>query len=132
MGSDGMRVYDVSLFVGLYASKIKIALKLRFITCEISSKTAIIMTHYPYFPYRGEPVVGVMSSDIGGNRMKITIAPRKGVKGSGWIDVISEPMVGAYLKGVFATANEEVCVVGIEPTLHAVGRHPECPSREVI
>ena len=63
MGSDGMRVYDVSLFVGLHASKVKIALKLRFITCEISSKTAIIMTHYPYFPYRGERVRRVMEAN---------------------------------------------------------------------
>ena len=73
-----------------------------------------------------------MSNDIGGKRMKITIAPREGVKGTGWIDVISTDMVGAYLNGVFATGNGEVYVVGIEPTLHAVGRHPDCPSKGVI
>ena len=125
MGSDGMEVYDVSLFVGLHASKVKIGLKLRFKTCEISSKTAIIMTHYPYFPYRGEPLGGAMSNKTLGGRVKITIAPRNGGDDEGWTDVISLDMVGAYLKGVFkenySGTGPEYVVVGVEPTLLPVG-----------
>jgi len=119
-----MRVLNLSVLMGLPASKVKIALKLRVITCEISSKTAIIMTHYPYFPYRGEPQGGVMSDKTLGGRVKITIAPRNGGDDEGWSDVISLDMVGAYLKGVFKENSPDgvqYVVVGVEPTLLPIG-----------
>lgn len=130
MGSEGMRVYDVSLLVSVHASKVKITLKADEQNPEISPETAIMMTHQAYGPYRGKPIGGVMSNDKEARRMKITIAPLNGGEEEGWIDVISTPMVAHYLKGVLSEG--DMCVISIKPTLHAVGRHPECPSRKVF
>ena len=58
-----MRVLNLSVLMGLHASKVKIPLKATDHFPEISPKTAIMMKHYPYVPYMGERVRRVMEAN---------------------------------------------------------------------